>query len=98
MINGSPHLQSLTFDVMMKLIDRHAIFAITDEKGIITHANSEFIRLSKYPREELIGNNHNIIKSDEHSEEFFSNMWSTISSGETWNGEIKNKAKDGSFY
>ena len=93
-----PHLQSLTFDVMMKLIDRHSIFAITDEKGIITHANNEFIILSKYSREELIGNNHNIIKSDEHSEEFFSNMWSAISSGETWNGEIKNKAKDGSFY
>jgi len=93
-----PNIQSLTFEVLMKLIDEHSIFAITDEKGVITHANSEFLKLSQYSREELIGSSHNILRSDEHSDEFFTNLWHTISSGETWKGEIKNKAKDGSHY
>ncbi len=93
-----PNIQSLTFEVLMRLIDEHSIFAITDEKGTITHANSEFLKLSQYTREELIGNSHNILRSDEHSDEFFSKLWQTIMSGETWKGEIKNKAKDGSHY
>jgi len=93
-----PNIQSLTFDVLMKLIDEHSIFAITDEKGVITHANNEFLRLSQYSREELIGNTHNILKSDEHSNDFFSELWQKITNGETWKGEIKNKAKDGSHY
>jgi len=81
----SSHLQSPTFDLMMKLIDEHSIFAITDEKGIITHVNNKFIELSKYSREELLGNDHRILKSDEHSNEFFAKLWATISSGEWGN-------------
>ena len=58
----------------------------------------KFCELSKYSEDELMGQNHRILKSDEHSDEFFTTMWNAISSGQVWEGEIKNRAKDGSFY
>ena len=88
----------ISYDHLHALIDGHSIFAVTDTSGIITHANKKFVELSKYSRRELIGKNHSILRSDEHSDEFFSEMWNTISSKKIWHGEIKNKAKNGSFY
>ncbi|NKI25601.1 PAS domain S-box protein [Arenibacter sp. 6A1] len=79
-------------------LDESAVVAITDANGIIIHANDNFCRNSKYNREELIGNTHNLICSGYHSKEFFKELWATISKGKIWKGEIKNKAKDGSFY
>ncbi|HMX35612.1 MAG TPA: PAS domain-containing sensor histidine kinase, partial [Leptospiraceae bacterium] len=79
-------------------IDQHAIVAITDYNGTIIYANSKFCTLSKYSREELIGQNHRILNSGYHSKYFFHNMYSTIKKGETWHGEIRNQAKDGSYY
>jgi PAS domain S-box-containing protein len=79
-------------------IDSSAIVSITDTKGFITYANDKFCEVSKYSQHELIGANHNIINSKFHSKEFFNEMWQTISSGNIWKGEIKNKAKDGSEY
>jgi PAS domain S-box-containing protein len=79
-------------------IDSSAIVSITDTKGFITYANDKFCEISKYSQQELIGANHNIINSKFHSKEFFNEMWQTISSGNIWKGEIKNKAKDGSEY
>ena len=79
-------------------IDSSAIVSITDTKGFITYANDKFCEVSKYSLQELIGANHNIINSRFHSKEFFNDMWQTISSGNIWKGEIKNKAKDGSEY
>lgn len=96
--NQFEDVPALTFDFIMNIIDEHSVLAITDKNGVITHANDEFVRLSKYSRGELLGNDHNIIKSDEHSDEFFTELWRTITTGNIWKGEIKNKAKDNSFY
>ncbi|TGM48093.1 PAS domain S-box protein [Leptospira biflexa] len=79
-------------------IDQHAIVAITNLNADIIYANRKFCEISKYSRNELIGKNHRIINSGYHPSDFFKNLYKTIQSGKTWHGEIRNKAKDGSFY
>ncbi len=79
-------------------LDQHAIVSITDLDGNITYANQRFCDISGYSQAELIGQNHRIIKSDEHPPELFENLWQTITQGKVWNGDVKNRKKDGSFY
>ncbi len=79
-------------------LDAVMIVAKTDVRGIITYANENFLKVSGYSREEILGRDHRIVNSGHHSKEFFAEMWAQIKSGRPWRGVIKNRKKDGSFY
>ena len=89
---------NLAFINQKKALDASAIVAEADTKGHITYVNDKFVEISKYSREELIGHDHRVLNSGYHPKSFFQNMWISISKGDVWHGEIKNKSKDGGYY
>ena len=95
------HLRKIPYEHALKILnalDEHVIVAITDKNGTITFANDQFCKISKYSLSELIGQNHRMLKSGFHPPIFYQKMWDVISKGKTWQGNVKNKAKDNSFY
>jgi PAS domain S-box-containing protein len=89
---------NLNLSDLEEILTDHSIATVTDNEGTIVYTNKKFCEISKYSEEELLGQNHRLMKSGEHSDQFYTELWTTISKGKNWNGEIKNRAKDGSFY
>ena len=81
-----------------KGIDESNIVSKTDLNGIIIYVNEEFIKISGYQKEELLGNSHNILRHKDMENKIFKNLWSTIKNGKIWKGVIKNKNKFGKSY
>jgi PAS domain S-box-containing protein len=96
----SAQLESINKDIAdyKFALDESSIVAVTDEKGTIQHVNRNFCRISKYTKEELIGQDHRIVSSGHHPKAYIRGLWNTIASGHIWKGEMKNKAKDGTIY
>ncbi len=87
-----------TLQAYQTAVDVAAIVSITDASGRIIYVNDKFVEISKYSTQELIGQTHKIVNSGFHPDDFFSNMWDTITGGHPWRGEIRNKDKEGNFY
>ena len=77
---------------------QNVIASNTDLHGFITYASQAFCDISGYTEEELLGKSHNIIRHPDMPKETFKEMWQTVKSGKTWQGEIKNRKKNGGFY
>jgi len=96
--NGEMEISALEIEQQLHSLNQASILSIADANGDIIYANDNFCKISQYSREELIGNNHRMLKSGKQPDGLFIGMWKAISSGRTWKGEIVNKAKDGTFY
>ncbi len=86
------HLQAAALEAAANAI------AITDSEGSIVWVNRAFTELTQYSREESVGQNHRMLKSGEQNRSFYQNLWATIKAGRVWQGEIRNRKKDGSLY
>ena len=80
------------------LRDDIMIVSMTDLKGIITYVNKDFLEVSGFTEEELIGKNHNIVRHPDMPVEAFQDLWDVLKAGRPWNGFVKNRCKNGDYY
>jgi len=85
-------------EVLLDTLRSHFKVSVSDASGRILEVNDNFVRMSGYTRAELIGNSHTLLNSGHHPPEFWANMWTTITRGEPWRGEVRNRAKDGTVF
>ncbi len=102
---GTFNIQASSKEQLLRLleayqsaIDTSLICSITDLAGNIIYVNRKFCEVSKFSEAELVGQNHRILNSGFHSPVLFEDMWATIAGGKMWRGEVKSKAKDGSYF
>ena len=81
-----------------RLPEGQFIYSRTDLKGVITEANEAFAEISAYRREEMLGENHNIVRHPDMPPEAFADMWRDLGAGRPWRGVVKNRRKDGGYY
>ena len=89
---------TLDLGIMTSVLNSACLISMTDKKGFITYVNDKFCEAAKYTREELIGQNHNMVRHHDMPKSLFKEMWATIGKGKIFNGLVKNKAKDGTHY
>ena len=101
---GRKNLEKLSVDVSVELshfketINKIAIVVKTDNKGVISYVNDTFCEITKYSKKDVYNKKYSILNSGYHNQEFFKDIWTTLNSGKTWSGNIRNKKKDGTFY
>ena len=83
---------------LMAMIDQHALVAVCDRDGHITHVNDAFCRVSGYGRAELIGRSHRFVDGGVEERSFWAPVWAAAAAGRAWRGEVRNRAKDGTLY
>jgi PAS domain S-box-containing protein len=83
---------------LTSVVNASSLVSLTDYEGTILSANPNFCRVSGYSEIELVGSNHRIINSGFHTKEFWAGMYKAIYSGNIWQGEIRNRAKNGKYY
>jgi len=87
------------FDDMLKALDQSTMVTITDADGKLLYVNELFCTVTKFSKDELIGAKpHELLNSGYHDQAFYDDVWNTLKSGDAWKGDVKNKAKDGSFF
>ena len=89
---------AISLENLQRALDQHAIVAVTDPDGIITHVNDRFCDISGYTRDELLGKTHALVQSEAQTTEMHRNLWRTISRGETWHGLLCDRAKSGVLF
>ncbi|WP_122893401.1 GGDEF domain-containing response regulator [Arcobacter peruensis] len=94
------YLQDKLFEKenLLKIVDENVLISITDKEGTIIDVSSAFCEFTQYKKDELIGENHRLLRHEETPDSFYENMWNIISVGKTFNTEIRNKKKDGTVY
>lgn len=99
------YLASSFGKIIMNVTNKEALFdqneqlvSTTDTKGVITYANDAFCRIAGYSEQELVGQNHNIVRHPDMPKAAFADMWQKLKRGDSWRGMVKNRCKNGDFY
>ncbi|WP_428739393.1 sensor domain-containing diguanylate cyclase [Sulfurimonas sp.] len=82
----------------IKIVDNNVITSSTDLNGTITYSSEAFCTISGYTKEELIGEQHNIVRHPDTDKKTFEEIWDSLEKDKVWKGELKNRKKDGGFY